>query len=120
AARRVERDPPGPSAVPAERHGVATDIDQCVRNSVPAQQLGGAVEGVTLRVAAEVELHRRIRARDLDAAYVEIVHAWMPGDEPRDVPGVRNGPAGLVAVKAPQAHEPADRGIEQVPRSRRQ
>src|SRR5690606_28512141 len=61
-ARMLDADAPGLVALLAERDDVAADVDQRVRHPLRAQDRGGAVERITLRVAAEVDLHRRVAA----------------------------------------------------------
>src|SRR5262245_21030045 len=73
---------------------------------------------MALGVAAEIQLHRSIGARDLPAFHSQIAHPRIRGDEPCDVTRVGQRAAGLVAVEAPQANELPYRGIEKVSRLR--
>jgi hypothetical protein len=120
AARGFERDPPGSRAAPAQRHRVSADVDQGVRNARGPKESGGAVERVALRVAAEIELNDRVRARNPVAPHGEVGHARVRRDQPPDLQRVRHRAAGSVAVKTPQRHQRADCWVEEIIRSRGQ
>src|SRR5690348_4398204 len=99
----------------AECQGVAADVDERVHDARGPKELGGAVERIALGVTAEIELHGAIHARHYIAPNRQVAHAWMSLDQAPDVLRIRHGPAGFVAVKTPETHEPAYRGIEEIP-----
>src|SRR5260221_280778 len=102
----------------AERHGIAADVDERVRDPGGAKQPGRAVECVAFGVTAKIEPHRAICARHRVAPNGQIAHAGMSPDQAPDVLRFRHGSSGFVAMKAPSAHESPYRWIEEIARLR--
>src|SRR5690349_24985499 len=104
----------------AEGLRIAADVDERVYDPGGPKELGGAIERIALGIAAELELHCGICARHRIPPNGQVAHARASLDQAQDVLRIRHGTAGLVTVKAPEAHEPADRRIEEIPRLRGQ
>ena len=110
--RVLDADPPGLVALAAQRQHVAADVDQGVADATRLQDGGGAVEGIALAVAAQVELDSRVAARHLVVGDAQVGHlrVGLDGGSQLCRVGARRNEG--VGVKAPQGDQGAEGRIE--------
>src|SRR5262249_42257940 len=91
---------------------VATEVHERIGDAVSDEIFARTVERVAFGVAAEIELYRRIGATHDVVADLQIAHARMRGYDFLDLAGVGYRATGLIAMKAPERDQAADRWIE--------
>src|SRR3989338_5392527 len=61
-ARMLDADAPRTLAMLAQRKNIAADVDQRIADALLAQYFGGAIQRITLGIAAQIEPHRLVVA----------------------------------------------------------